>query len=177
LNCAGRMKSHSTRLGETPILKLIMQMSTPSVVSMMVIAAYSMVDAIFVGRFVGPDGLAAIGSNIPATILMMGFALFVGVGGGTAISRSLGTEKHETANRILGVMLFLVLCLGVVSLLIGLTGTGWIHRLIGTSEGIMTSATDYLNILLIGGPLTIFPMSMNNAVRSEGNARMAQWFP
>ena len=54
-------------------------------------------------------------------------------------------------------MLFLVLCLGVVSLLIGLTGTGWIHRLIGTSEGIMTSATDYLNILLIGGPLTIFP--------------------
>ena len=67
------MKSHSSRLGETPILKLIMQMSTPSVVSMMVIAAYSMVDAIFVGRFVGPDGLAAIGSNIPATISMMDY--------------------------------------------------------------------------------------------------------
>ncbi|MDA0348433.1 MAG: MATE family efflux transporter [Verrucomicrobia bacterium] len=148
-------------------------MSTPSVVSMMVIAAYSMVDAIFVGRFVGPNGLAAIGSNIPVTILMMGFALFVGVGGSTAISRSMGMEKHKTANRILGVMLFLVLCLGVVSLGIGLSGTGWIHRLVGTSEGIMNSATGYLDILLIGGPLSIFSMSMNNVVRSEGNARMA----
>ncbi|QXD24480.1 hypothetical protein F7C95_00810 [Opitutia bacterium ISCC 51] len=48
------MKSHSSRLGETPVLKLIMQMSTPSVVSMMVIAAYNMVDAMFVGHFVAP---------------------------------------------------------------------------------------------------------------------------
>ena len=124
------MKSHSSRLGETPVLKLIMQMSTPSVVSMMVIAAYNMVDAMFVGHFVGPDGLAALASNIPAVILMMGFSLFIGVGGSTAISRSLGMGKHEQANRIFGVMLFLVLVLGVVSVVLSISGVEWILRLV-----------------------------------------------
>jgi putative MATE family efflux protein len=167
------MKSHSSRLGETPVLKLIMQMSTPSVVSMLVIATYNMVDAIFVGRFVGPEGLAALASNIPAVILLMGFSLFVGVGGSTAISRSLGMEKQENANRILGVMLFLVLILGVVSIVLATTGTEWMLRLVGTSESLLMPASQYLSILLLGGPLSIFTVAMNNVVRSEGNARMA----
>lgn len=167
------MKSHSRRLGETPVLKLIMQMSTPSVVSMMVIAAYNMVDAMFVGHFVGPEGLAALASNIPAVIMLMGFSLFIGVGGSTAISRSLGMDKQDRANDILGVMLFLVLGLGMVSILLAFTSVDWILRMVGTTEGLLLMSSQYLSVLLIGGPLSIFSIAMNNTVRAEGNARMA----
>ena len=167
------MKSHSSRLGQTPVLKLIMQMSTPSVVSMAVIAAYNMVDAMFVGHFVGPEGLAALASNIPAVILLMGFSLFIGVGGSTAISRSLGMDRQEQANHILGVMIFLVLGLSAVSVLFSLTGAQWVLRLVGTSESLLVPASQYLSILLLGGPLSIFSIAMNNTVRAEGNARMA----
>ena len=167
------MKSHSSRLGETPVLKLIMQMSTPTVVSMVVIAAYNMVDAMFVGHFVGPEGLAALAANIPAVILLMGFSLFIGVGGSTAISRSLGTDNPERANRILGVMMFMVMVLGVLSVLIGIFAAPWVLRLVGASESLLDPASQYLSILLLGGPLSIFSIAMNNTVRAEGNARMA----
>ena len=156
-----------------PVLKLIGQMSAPSVVSMLVIAAYNMVDAIFIGRFVGADGLAALGSNIPAVILLMGFSLFVGVGGGTAISRSLGADDPNRANVVLGTMLFMVLCLSALSLFLSVFATEWILRVLGASEVHLAMASQYLSILLLGGPFSVFTVAMNNAVRSEGNARMA----
>ncbi len=132
-----------------------------------------MVDAMFVGHFVGPEGLAALASNIPAVILLMGFSLFIGVGGSTAISRSLGMEKQDQANHILGVMIFLVLVLGAVSLLLASAGVQWVLRLVGTSDGLLIPASQYLSILLFGGPFSIFSIAMNNTVRAEGNARMA----
>jgi putative MATE family efflux protein len=167
------MKSHSSRLGETPVLKLIGSMSAPAVVGMMVIAAYNLVDAIFIGRFVGDLGLAALASNIPAIVLFMGFSLFVGVGGGTAISRRLGVEDKEGANRILGTMMFMVLSLGIISLVIAGFGVNWLLRTLGTSESLLEPASQYLTIHLLGGPLAVFSIAMNNVVRSEGNSRMA----
>jgi putative MATE family efflux protein len=167
------MKSHSSRLGETPVLKLIGSMSAPAVVSMVVIAAYNLVDAIFIGRFVGDVGLAALGSNIPANVLFFGFALFIGVGGSSAISRTLGKEDREGANRILGVMLFLVICFGVVAMILGLFWATEILSLLGTSENLLEPASQYLSVYLLGGPLAMFSVAMNNTVRAEGNSRMA----
>ncbi len=148
-------------------------MSAPSVVSMLVIAAYNMVDTIFVGRYVGPTGLAALASNIPVIILMMGFSLFIGVGGSTAISRALGAGDKEKAQIVFGTMIFMVLILSGASYIVYATGTEWLLRLLGTSELHIGPASQYLEILLLGGPLSIFSVVMNNLVRSEGNARTA----
>ncbi len=169
------MKSHSARLGQMPILHLIWKMSAPSVLSMLVIASYHMVDAIFIGRFVGPVGLAALASSIPVIFLVMGFSLFVGLGGGTAVSRTLGMEDIEKANRILGTMLFMVILLGVMAVVLAMTGTKRLLILMGTSEANLEPASQYIGILLLGGPLSIFTVAMNNLVRSEGNARMAMF--
>ncbi len=169
------MKSHSARLGQMPILPLIWKMSAPSVVSMLVIASYHLVDAIFIGRFVGPVGLAALASTIPAIFLFMGLSLFIGVGGGTAVSRTLGKADTERANRILGTMLFMVLVLGVGAIVVAFIGTKQILLMTGASEQVLEPASQYLSILLLGGPLSIFTMAMNNLVRSEGNAPMAMF--
>ena len=140
---------------------------------MSVIAAYNLVDAIFIGKFVGDLGLAALASNIPAIVLFMGFSLFIGVGGSTAISRWLGEGDKEGADRILGTMMFMVLSLSVVSLLVAGFGVEWLLRLMGTSPGLIELASQYMTIHMLGGPLAIFTIAMNNVVRSEGNSRMA----
>jgi putative MATE family efflux protein len=142
---------------------------------MLVVAAYNMVDAIFVGRFVGEVGLAALGSCIPAVILLMGFSLFVGVGGSTAISRKLGMEDGLAANQVLGNMMFLVLVLAAISLVLAILGTAWVFERFGTSEDLVIPASQYLDILLAGGPFSVFSVMMNNVVRAEGNARMAMF--
>ena len=169
------MKSHSARLGQMPVLPLIWKMSAPSVVSMLVIASYHLVDAVFIGRFVGPVGLAALASSIPSIFLLMGFSLFIGVGGGTAVSRTLGKGDMERANRILGTMLFMALVLGVVAMVLAVTGTKQLLLMTGASEQVLEPASQYLSILLLGGPLSIFTVAMNNLVRSEGNAQMAMF--
>ena len=167
------MKSHSSRLGQMPVLPLIWKMSAPSVVSMLVIASYHLADAVFIGRFVGPEGLAALASSIPANFLFWGLALFIGVGGGTAVSRTLGKGDGERADRILGAMLFMGLILGVSAVVVSITATKQLLLLTGASEQSLELASQYLSLLLLGGPFTIFSVVMNNLVRSEGNAAMA----
>ena len=148
-------------------------MSAPAVVSMVVIAAYNMVDAIFVGRFVGNEGLAALASNIPATMLFWGCSLFIGIGGSTAISRTLGKGDAERADKILGTMMFMVMILGLSSLVIAFLGAGWVLQLFGTSPGLLEPASEYFTVFLYGAPIGAFSVAMNNVARSEGNARMA----
>lgn len=167
------MKSHSSRLGEEPVLRLIGAMSAPAVISMVALAAYNLVDAIFVGRLVGESGLAALGSNIPAVVLFMGFALFIGVGGSTAISRALGKAEGAAANQILGVMMFMVVVFALASLVLSLFAAKEFLILLGTSQTLVEPASAYLCVYLYGGPFTLFTVALNNAVRAEGNARMA----
>lgn len=109
------MKFHSSALGEPPFLPLIGKMSAPAVVSIVVIAAYNLVDAIFVGCFVGELGLVALAANIPSIGIFFGLCLFIGVGGNSVISHSLGRGGVDSANKVFGVMILMVLVFGLLS--------------------------------------------------------------
>jgi len=65
-------------LGHEPMGKLLLRLSTPSVVGMLVQSLYNVVDAFFVGRSVGPQGIAAVFSAFPIQIVVMAFALLMG---------------------------------------------------------------------------------------------------
>jgi Na+-driven multidrug efflux pump len=54
-----RMRSRAQAMGQAPIWKLLVRFSGPAIVSMVVAASYTIVDAIFVGRL-GPEALGAL---------------------------------------------------------------------------------------------------------------------
>ena len=60
-------------LGREPMGKLLLRLSTPSVVGMLVQSLYNVVDAFFVGRSVGLQGIAAVFSAFPIQIVVMAF--------------------------------------------------------------------------------------------------------
>lgn len=167
------MKSHSSALGEKSLLPLIGKMSAPAVISMSMIAAYNLVDAIFIGYFVGELGLAALAANIPPVTIFYGFCLFIGVGGNTAISRSLGRGDVDSANKVLGVMILMVFMFGFLSVLLAFIGPGWILEMFGATDVLLGPSSGYLEVFLLGGPLGFFTVAINNVARGEGNAWMA----
>ena len=121
-------------LGHEPMGKLLLRLSTPSVVGMMVQSLYNVVDAFFVGRSVGPHGIAAVFSAFPIQIVVMAFALLMGSGGVSLISRSLGARDVDRAERALGTITSVSLILGAIMAGVIVLLAEPLVRVLGASE-------------------------------------------
>jgi len=142
-------------------------------VGMFVMSLYNVVDAIFVGRGVGTLGIAGISIVFPIQVAMTGIGLMVGMGAASLISRSLGASNTERAERTLGNAIFLIVLLGGVFTVVGLSRSTFFLRLFGATDTILPYAKEYMDIILLGAVFHTSSMAANAIVRAEGNARVA----
>ncbi len=167
------MKQQSERLGTDPIPKLLMNLAVPATVGMLVMALHSVIDAIYIARGIGTVGVAAVTIAFPVHMIFMAISGAMGIGGGSVISRALGSKKLEKANRAFGNIISLVLAVSISGAFLGLTYLTPMLNLFGASVTIMPYASDYLGIILYGTIFFAFGFAVNNIVRAEGNARVA----
>lgn len=87
------------KMGSMPITKLIFTMSLPAILSMMVQAAYNIVDSMFVS-WIGKEALTALSLAFPIQIILIACFLGVGVGINALVSRKIGENDIEMATNI-----------------------------------------------------------------------------
>lgn len=167
------MKQISTRLGEQKISKLLLNLSLPATVGMLVNALYNLVDTIFVGRGVGAIAIGGLTVAFPIQMIIMAFAMMIGIGAASAISRSLGEKNIERADYVAGNSFLCVIILSAIIFALGLIFTEPMLRIFGSTETILPYAKDYIKIILWGNIFFSFAMSSNNLIRAEGNAKVA----
>jgi len=136
-------------------------------------ALYNLVDTIFVGRGVGSLAIGALAIAFPLQMLNVAIAQTIGIGAGSAVSRSLGAGKVNRAKCVVGNSFFCVIVLSLMVSAIGLTFTDQILIFFGATQTILPYARDYVVVLLWGLTFFSFAISSNNLIRAEGNARVA----
>ena len=77
-------------MGTDPVPALIVRFALPATVGVLANALYNIVDRVFIGRSVGPAGLAAISIVFPIVLAVVAFSALFGVGTASQISRFLG---------------------------------------------------------------------------------------
>ncbi|MBN2259137.1 MAG: MATE family efflux transporter [Clostridiales bacterium] len=167
------MNKHSLQLGTESIKKLLVKLSLPATIGMIVNALYNLVDTIFIGRGVGYLGIAGLSIAFPIQMILMAFSFMVGIGASSAVSRSLGENNLERAEKIAGNSYVMILIIVGIMVTIGYTFTDPILRLFGATDNILPYSRDYIQIILGGSIFFSFAMSSNNLIRSEGNAKVA----
>lgn len=129
-----------------PIGKLLVNMSTPMMISMLVQALYNIVDSIFVAM-IEEDALTAVSLAFPIQNLMIAFAMGTAVGMNALVSRHLGEKNFDRANRVavngiwLALFTAIVFCVGI-----SLTTDRFFHLLTQDAQ-IITYGTTYLHII------------------------------
>jgi len=165
--------SRSKELGTEPIGSLLVKMAVPASVGILVMSIYFIVDTIFVGRFVGTLGIAAITVVMPITFFISSIGMAIGVGGASVISRALGAGEDAKAFHTFGNMLGLTLTLAVSLVLAGSFFQVPVLQLFGAQGDIIDPAQRYFSIILIGVPALAWAMMSNNVMRAEGRPKMA----
>lgn len=93
-----KTSANADRMGTMPVNQLLLSMAVPMVLSMMVQALYNVVDSIFVARL-SEDALTAVTLAFPLQNIMIAMGVGIGVGVSALMSRMLGQEDQEMADR------------------------------------------------------------------------------
>ncbi len=166
-------KDRAKKLGEESIGKLLLSFSIPAIIGMLVNALYNVVDRIFIGRGVSGTAIGALYVGMPISLILMAFAMLIGIGGNTLVSIRLGQDRKEDADRIAGNAVILLAIISVVIAALGLIFLEPLLKMLGASESNLQYAMDYLRIILIGAPFQAVGFGMNNFIRGEGNPKIA----
>jgi putative MATE family efflux protein len=164
---------HSKALGEEPISKLLIRQSVPAAIGFLIMSINSIVDAIFVGRWVGSTGLGAIAVVMPISFFISSIGLAIGIGGASIISRALGSGDPTKANRTFGTQAFMTLGLSALLLVVGYIYQDQVLGVFGGKGDLLQPAKVYFNIVLFGTPFLAWAMMSNSVIRAEGKAKVA----
>jgi putative MATE family efflux protein len=130
--------------------KRIIEFAIPMLIGNIAQQLYSTVDSIIVGKYVGDNALAAVGSSFP--ILMLLLVLFVGISTGASImvSQYFGAKDREKLSRTIGVSITLTAIASVIIMVIGPIVTRPLLSLLNTPDSIIDWSAGYLTIFFIG---------------------------
>ena len=109
------------KMGHMPVGKLLFNMALPMIISMLVQALYNIVDSIYVSQ-ISESAVTALSLAFPVQNVQIGFAVGIGVGVNSLLSKSLGENDQEKADRTAGNGIFLILVATVAFVLFGTFG-------------------------------------------------------
>ena len=128
--------------------KLLMNMALPMIASMLVQALYNVVDSIFVSQ-VSESAVTALSLAFPIQNMQIGFAVGIGVGVNSLLSKSLGERNQEAANRAAGNGLILMLIVTVLFVAFGLFGVRPYYEMQSTVRETVEGGIAYSKICCI----------------------------
>ena len=156
-------------LGYAPLGGLMRKFAIPSIISLLVTAAYNMTDQIFIGHVVGMLGNAATNVAFPVTTLLMAFAQLIGVGTAANFNINLGAKRPEEAKKFIGTGLTMMSVVGLLFMAVVLLFKTPILLICGATETVLPLAQDYLGITAIGIPFLLFTSAASMIIRADGS--------
>ncbi|MFS1975693.1 MATE family efflux transporter [Vibrio splendidus] len=145
----------------------------PTVAAMLVNGLYQVVDGIFIGRYVGADGLAGINVAWPVIGSVLGIGMLVGVGTGALVSIRQGEKDTKGAKQILATGLTLLLAITpIVSGLLFLFADNFLLWQ-GAEGRVYELGLQYLHILIGASVFTLGSIAMPFLLRNDDSPNLA----
>ena len=157
------------KMTETPVRRLIISLSVPTVISNLVSTLYNAADTFFVGQ-ISTSASAAVGVALSLQAVIQAIGFFFGQGSGNNMSRQLGSHHEDTAEVLASTGFFSSLILSVLVTVLGLIFLRPLSIFLGSSETILPYAMDYIFWILIASPFMASSFVLNNQLRFEGNS-------
>ena len=151
--------------------KLLLEFSVPMLIGNIFQQIYNVVDSAIVGKYIGSDALAAVGSTGSVNFLFFSLCIGVGSGSGIVASRYFGAKERDNVKRVVANSCYIMMLVSFVMALLGFMLSGSVLHLLNTPENIFADAALYLQIMCLGIPLVgIFNYS-SSILRALGDSR------
>lgn len=160
-------------LGKDKIGRLFLKYAIPAILGMLVMSLYAIVDGIFIGRYVGADGLASLNIAMPVTTSFSAISVMITVGANTYVAIELGRENDKRASKIFSLGMCIQLVLGILISVIFLSFKNEIAMLLGASDKIINYVIEYLTYIAMFAFFFMSNLTLDFGLKSMGKVNYA----
>lgn len=163
--------SHEIDMLNGPVLPRILEFALPLALSGILQLLFNAADVIVVGRFVGPEALAAVGSTGSMTSLLTNLFIGLSVGVNVVVATNYAAGKYNEVSRIVHTSVATALVSGVFIFLLGLLVAEPMLRLMGSPEEVLPLSVRYIKIYYAGMPFVMLYNFGSAVLRSIGDTK------
>jgi len=153
-------------LGTECIRKLFWQYSIPTIAAMLFLGLNTIVDGLFVGRYIGADALASVNIAMPFSSFLFAFSIVIGIGAQSLIGRKLGAGCIEAANAGFTTAVVLASGMGVLFTVVAVLFPVQIAHLLGANEHLLPQVAVYIRYLGMFLPFLALMMVLDYALKT-----------
>ena len=153
--------------------KIMVDLSWPAVIAMVLYGFNAVLDAIFVGQFVGETALAGVSVAYPLSQINLGFGSLIGVGAGSVLSIALGSQDKRTQKRMLGNVNSLSVIISIIYMVLGLLFSTQLIGVMGGTGEALAFGDRYFRVTVFGAFFWVYGLSGNMIIRAEGRMKTA----
>ena len=159
-----------------PLAGKILFFALPLMASSLLQLLFNAADIVVVGRFVGKEALAAVGSNGSLVNLLVNLFMGFSVGANVVVAQDLGGGREEDVRKSVHTAITLSLLSGLALTLIGATLARQLLELISSPEDVIDLATVYLRIYFFGMPANMLYNFGAAILRSQGDTQRPLYY-
>lgn len=156
--------------------KRIVEFSIPMLIGNVAQQFYNTADSIIVGRYIGDNALAAVGSANPVLNLLLVLFIGISVGAGILVSQYFGAKDREGLSHSIGVCITLTAIASLIIMIVGPLVTRPLLIFLNTPASIIDWCEDYLVILFIGAVGFTYYNILSGILRGLGDSLSALLF-
>lgn len=158
-------------LTEGQPLRLLFFFSLPMVAGNLFQQLYNMVDTAVVGKFVGEDAVAAVGSSFPIVFLSVAVAAGLSMGCNVVVSQLFGAGRIHEMKSTISTAIISLSVLGLILMALGTIFAGPLLGLLGTDPDIMADSQTYLRIYFGGAVFLFLYNTLNGIYNAQGDSK------
>lgn len=162
----------SIKLIEHVTCKNILKFTLPTIIMMIFMSLYQMIDAVFISNFVGTNALSAVNIVFPVVSLLIGIAIMLGTGGNAIIGKNMGEGKFHEARSRFTMIILVGIVIGLLAAIAGIFFIKEIVILLGSSEALYQYCVDYLLTLLAAAPFAMLQLLFQSFFPAAGKPNL-----
>lgn len=135
--------------------KSFMAFTTPTMIMMVFLSLYTIIDGVFVSRFVGQNALSAINITLPLVSLTYGIAIMFATGGSAIVAKKFGEGKSDEGKQNFSLIVGCSVIIGIILMIIELLCLPTILKFLGATENLYSYCYNYAFIMTLFTPFAM----------------------
>ena len=148
----------------------LLRFALPTIVSMLVMSTFGIVDGVFVSRLIDPIALSAVGIVFPFVSFAMAIGLMLGVGGNALVAKKIGAGMAASGRQNFSLIALVAFVLSLVISVLGITFPDTLLGILGVDDFVRPMALEYLTPMMYFMPAIILGMVLSQFLITVGKA-------
>ncbi len=150
----------------------LLRYAFPSIVMMIFISSYTIVDGLFVARFVNTDALSALNIIFPLQQIFGSVGFMFATGGSALIGAMLGQKREIEANRIFSLLTVTIISITVIGATLTFIFAEPLVRLLGANDVLLPYGVSYIRIFVLFSPAQVLQFIYQSFFITAGKPKL-----